>query len=69
MQVHLDRVGHDAPLVHRHVLRLRPASGTASPRLRGWDPMVGPHRHVLEVGPLVGPRRHVLQVVHEPNDI
>ena len=50
MQVHLDRVGHAAPLVHRHVLRLRPASGTASPRLRGWDPMVGPHRHVL-VGP------------------
>ena len=50
MQVHLDRVGHAAPLVHRHVLSLRPASGTASPRLRGWDPMVGPHRHVLEVG-------------------
>ena len=56
MQVHLDRVGHVAPLVRRHVLRLRPAGGTTSPRLRGWDPMVGPCRHVLEV-------------VHKPNDI
>ena len=50
MQVHLDRVGHAAPLVRRHVL----AGGTASPRLRGWDPMVGSHRHVLEVGPIRG---------------
>ena len=54
MQVHLDRVGHAAPLVRHHVLRLRPAGGTASPLLRGWDPIVGPHRHVLEVGPAGG---------------
>ena len=41
MQDRLDRVGHAAPLVRRHVLRLRPAGGTASPRPRGgtywWD--------------------------------
>ena len=49
----------------------------------GWDPLVGPHRHVFEVGTqwwdhiatssrwdlLVGPRCHVLEVVHEPNDL
>ena len=29
----------------------RPAGGTASPCHRGWDPKVGPHSHVLEVGP------------------
>ena len=54
MQDQVDCVGHATPLVRRHVLRLRPAGGTASPRLRGWDPMVGPHHHVLEVGPAGG---------------
>lgn len=39
---------------------LRPVGGTVSPRHRGWDPKMGPHRRVLDVGPLVGPRRHFL---------
>jgi len=52
----LDRVGHAAPLVRRHVFEV----GTQC-----WDHIAMSSRWDL----LVGPRRHVLEVVHEPNDL
>ena len=88
--------GSESPCVRYFLAKKREAEGCRStwtvwatlPHLfaatsSGWDPLVGPHRRVFEVGTqwwdhiatssrwdlLVGPRRHVLEVVHEPNDL